>query len=482
MQFDTCSLWVYLHFPHLQLDTLENHLVTNDDRNMPRAIYDPASNKMLQINQAALSLGIRQGMGLASASLLSDKLQVHEYNTSLEEKALTQVAHQLYLVSSDIALDPPSGLYLRVQNMLNLYGGLQPYWKVLKQVLSQTGYAMNFASAYSVNVAKLLALHRLNKISDDKQKIHSQLLKCDIKKTDIDIKDQEKLARIGIKNIDSLFEQPLAALASRVSHFSINVISELRGESPTKLRFYYPPEHYHDYIELLYDIELIDKLGFIIQKLLTVFEQYLLVRNALTLSIKLTLHQRNHPKIEQYINSALPIYKHQDWITIVSLQLERLTLESAVYAITLTCPKLEVADITSRDFFAQKDTHVASLTLLSRLRAKLGNKMVRLLSYHNDIRPEKASQQHLGIGQLASASQAKKPLHLFKDRPGFLLETPEPLSEKITIINGPERVVSGWWDQAQIERDYFVAQNKHGQQIWVYKTLQDNWFIHGYFI
>ena len=500
MQFDTRSLWIYLYFPKLHLDVIQRQVNAPEQLALPRVIYDPKANKMLQLNQAALEAGVKKGMGLASASLLSDNLQVHEYNVSIEEKALTQIAHQLYLVTSDIALDTPNGLFLRAQNMLNLYGGLQAYWRVLSQVLAKSGVEVQFASAYSVNVAKLLALHKLNKISDDKARLHKCLLACQLCKTDIDSKDQEKLARIGIKNIQSLFEQPLASLASRVSRFSINVISELRGEAPAKLKFYYPPEHYHDYIELLYDIELVDKLLPIIDKLLLSFEQYLLIRNALSLTIKLTLHQREHPKVEQTINSALAIYKQQDWLSIIALQFEQLKLESAVYAITLTCPKLELADIKNADFFAQKGTHVASLTLLSRLRAKLGDEKVRLLRYSQDFRPERVTQfmpvhlndteqQSTQQKRLLSASQSrahalahKNEQRVFKDRPGFILAQPETLSEKVTILNGPERIVSGWWDKEHIQRDYFVAQNNHGQQIWVYKTPEDKWFVHGYFV
>ena len=82
----------------------------------------------------------------------------------------------------------------------------------------------------------------------------------------------------------------------------------------------------------------------------------------------------------------------------------------------------------------------------------------------------------------AHALAHKNEQRVFKDRPGFILAQPETLSEKVTILNGPERIVSGWWDKEHIQRDYFVAQNNQGQQIWVYKTPEDKWFVHGYFV
>jgi len=462
-------------------------LQAQTDSHQARVVYDAKANKIVQLNRYAQEQGIRLGMGLASAGLLCCDLHVHEYKIEIEEKALLQLANQLYLVTSDIALDIPYGMYLRAQNMLNLYGGLPSYWQILKQVINRVGYTAHYASAYSVNVAKLLAVHQIDNITEDKQLVQRQLETCQLSKTDIDIKDLEKLQRIGVSTIKTLFSQPLSALASRVSRFSINVISELRGEAPAKLSFYYPAETYHDYIELLYDIELVARILPIIDSLLKRFEQYLLVRNALTLSIKLTLHLREHDAVEHIVNSALPIYKTDDWRVIIALQFEQLRFPSAIYAITLTCPKLEKADIAHSDFFAHKNTHVASLTLLSRLRAKLGERQVRLLQFRADFRPEFCSLSIVQNTQkesrkLSDAKHKYSEQKVYLDRPGFLLPAPELLAEKITIINGPERIVSGWWDTTNIQRDYFVAQNQQGQQIWVYKTPEEKWYVHGYFI
>jgi protein ImuB len=68
------------------------------------------------------------------------------------------------------------------------------------------------------------------------------------------------------------------------------------------------------------------------------------------------------------------------------------------------------------------------------------------------------------------------------DRPGFLLRAPIPLNAKVSIIDGPERIASGWWDNHEVQRDYFLAESHQGQQMWIFRTLDENWFVHGYFI
>ncbi|MBF7073330.1 DNA polymerase Y family protein [Glaciecola sp. MH2013] len=482
MQFDTSSLWIYLYLPNLQLDLQRNEVDTK-----PSIIYEPRSNQVVQLNQAAQNLGLSLGMGLASASILSNELVITEYKQEFANQALQRLANDLYLVTSDIAIDEPYGIYLRAQNMLKLYGGLAEYWHVLEQVLSKYNFRMYYASAYSVNVAKLLAKHHLRFISDNKEVIRSRLQKCTLQLSDIDEKDIEKLHRVGIKTLDNLLIQPISALASRLSRASVSVVAGLRGEAPVKLCFYQPPETYRDYLELLYDIQLIDKLLPVIKRCLDGLESYLLVRNALALNISLQLHQREHEPIEQVINSALPLYKSADWLDIIALRFESISLSSAVYGITLCCEKIEKADICESDFFSEKSTHVAAMTLLSRLRAKLGKQKVNLLEYCDDYRPENVNQylsEKQSSGSQLKVSQTKDSSapSLFNDRPGLLLSEPIPLTSKVTILNGPERISSGWWDDAPIERDYFLAQNTKGQQLWLFRTPQDKWYVHGYFI
>ena len=103
------------------------------------------------------------------------------------------------------------------------------------------------------------------------------------------------------------------------------------------------------------------------------------------------------------------------------------------------------------------------------------------MQYNNDYRPEHCTQFSINAFNTPSIKKPTKPQH-FLDRPGFLLKAPVPLNVKVSIIEGPERIASGWWDNKEIQRDYFLAQSDQGQQMWVFRTLDDSWYVHGYFI
>jgi protein ImuB len=66
-------------------------------------------------------------------------------------------------------------------------------------------------------------------------------------------------------------------------------------------------------------------------------------------------------------------------------------------------------------------------------------------------------------------------------RPVWLLNEPLPLT-KPEILQGPERIESGWWDGKGVARDYYVARPSHGIRLWVFQERHSKrWFVHGVF-
>ena len=77
-------------------------------------------------------------------------------------------------------------------------------------------------------------------------------------------------------------------------------------------------------------------------------------------------------------------------------------------------------------------------------------------------------------------------------RPAWLLPQPRKLQlhgtrpwldGELRILDGPERIETGWWDGCDVMRDYFVARNDNGATFWIYRerTTENNWFLHGIF-
>jgi len=65
-----------------------------------------------------------------------------------------------------------------------------------------------------------------------------------------------------------------------------------------------------------------------------------------------------------------------------------------------------------------------------------------------------------------------------------LLDEPTLLAEQgVQILMGPERIESGWWDGADIRRDYYLIQTRAGQQGWAYRCVgqSDGLWLQGWF-
>ena len=52
----------------------------------------------------------------------------------------------------------------------------------------------------------------------------------------------------------------------------------------------------------------------------------------------------------------------------------------------------------------------------------------------------------------------------------------------LELCSGPERIESGWWDEHDVARDYYLAKNEQGQKLWVFRDRRTRcWFVHGLF-
>ena len=78
-------------------------------------------------------------------------------------------------------------------------------------------------------------------------------------------------------------------------------------------------------------------------------------------------------------------------------------------------------------------------------------------------------------------------------RPLWLIEPPLALSERnnrpfwespLSLLAGPERIESGWWDSKLVLRDYFIAEDASHRLVWIFRerlNASGAWYLHGRF-
>jgi len=488
-------LWLYLHFPCLQLDSLFVGDLSNQELNQEKnkalnkptsenqravIIVDGRKSQVVQLNQQALAQGIKLGMGLGTAASLSAQLQVYPYQRDTEEKQLKQIAQWLYLITSDISFYQPDGILLRISNMLSLYKHLNDYWQHLQRHLKTLELHYHYATAYSPLAARLLARSAFDIISDDQALLLKKIKEQPLHASELQQKTIEKLERVGIRYFGDLLQQPLAQLAKRFDSELVTYLGRLTGQIQHPHDFYHPPEQFQCYLELLYEISNIDWLEKPLLKLFHQLEAFLKLRDRTTHQVDLRLHQREHEDIAVSITSAQGEYRAQKWLELSQLTLESIQLSEPLIGLTMEVQQTKAMQQHKQDLFAGAQGNLTPLELVSLLQAKLGKQNVHGIRLGDDHRPELANQ--LGEPLKRYGTQYNKLLQQPQPlRPSLLLPTPMPLTEKSHIVHGPERIVSGWWDGQAVMRDYFIARSEQGRWLWIYRTQQQQWFVHGFF-
>ncbi|CAH6841075.1 UmuC domain-containing protein [Vibrio chagasii] len=488
-------LWLYLHFPSLQLDTLFNSSESSskeESHEQPIIIVDEKDHRVLQANQVALESGITLGMGLGSAAALCHHLHVHPYSIELEKNKLKEIAQWAYLVTSDMTLLPPNGLLIKASNMLSLYDGLDNYWHELKSHIEALNIKFSFATGYSPLSAILLGKQAINQVTNNVQQMKAWVNQQALSSSELPPKQVERLNRVGINIVEELLKLPLQEVARRFDIDLVNYVGRLNGQFKHPIDFYHPPESFQQYLELLFDIENILFIEKPLLKLLNQLECFLKLRDRVAFELTLTLHLRDKDDHHVSFYSAQGDYLAEKWANLTHLTLESLKLTAPVQGLTLSLARHGEPQTAYHDLFDGNTGTLAALDLLSLLQAKLGQACIQTPKIQQDPRPEKANRYSLPTlnknvakkqATVEVVGQTEPTINISQQRlrPSILLQEPEALTENVTLSQGPERIVSGWWDGEKIIRDYFIAHSENGRWLWVFRTPDKQWFLHGLF-
>jgi protein ImuB len=153
-------------------------------------------------------------------------------------------------------------------------------------------------------------------------------------------------------------------------------------------------------------------------------------------------------------------------------RLEQLSVAAPVRALVLAADAFAPVRVRQFDLFAVRSSEEDEWqAVLDRLRARLGPAAVQSLGLHADHRPEKSWTP------MPASANAEG---MRRERPLWLLPEPRALPGRPECTRGPERIEGGWWDGADVQRDYYLARTGEGSRLWVYRERQSGkWFLHG---
>lgn len=463
-------LWLALYFPQLQLDEYLAQQTQLTDQ--PIIIIDPDKYQVVQCCALARKKGIQPGGNFAQACLLADHAKLILYRPEAAQKHIKNMAQSLYQVCADIVLDGSDGLVLRCDRMLSYYQDAQVLEDHLKQHLQVFNYHYQSAAACSYVSARLLARYASNKaLSLQTKQAAEKLKKLPLSCLPLTDKQLKSLTRLGFKSVYDLQRLPSHQTGRHLGAHIQQLVSSLTTD-PQAPSYYQPEQHFKAELELTYEISHADALLFPTQRLFNQLQNYLTRRAAITAQLSLTLHFREHAKTDIQIASQQPSSQASLWLELVKYKLENMQLNAPVIRLSLRCQQLIDTASNQKDLFTQQHQHTKQ-TLFARLNSRCKN--IFKLALVKDYRLAYASktQAWFELIQAPDNAQLFSQLH---QGPLYLSRLHPVDKSSLTLLAGPQRLVTHWWAKQPQKQDYFYALNHHNQYIRLVKTADNQWY------
>ena len=463
--------------PQLPLEAFQRGLPSPE----PCAIAE--RQRILVCDAKAAVRGLRSGMPVTAALALAPRLFLRERDAAAETEALLGIAAWAMQCTPSVALDFPDLVLLEISGSLKLFGGSGEIEARLRQGLAAMGYSGRLAAAPTARAASWFARAGRHCLIDDAALLEGEL--CTLPLPVLQCREEEALSSIGAGSIGDLLALPRAGLARRFGQGLIDALDQALGRLPDPRGFCVLPEKFCAAIELPAEATQAEALLFAAKRLLVQLEGFLAARAAGTRQLLISLSHRAAPATRIQLGLVASCREAAHFALLLRERLQQTALSEPVRAITLEVQAIEpLADSNQALFFDELRQEGNWPRLIERLRSRLGAAAVHGIGTCADHRPERASAQaEPGTRQFALD---------FNLRPFWLLERPQALEENgavpchhgpLKLLAGPERIESGWWDGADMARDYFIARAANEALLWVYRERgpAGAWYLHGIF-
>jgi protein ImuB len=296
------------------------------------------------------------------------------------------------------------------------------------------------------------------------------------------------LTDLGVLRMRDMLDLPMEGVARRFGPEIAIHLGRLMGTIADPREPYAPPPRFRARLELPAEADGVDALLFALRRMLAEMEGTLRGRGAGVQRLVLWLEHGRKARTRVDMEFATPERESDFILAIAREKLGRLTLAAATRALDLRADAL-LAYVPREGTWlpGAREQAIGRERLIERLSARLGRDRVFGIAIGDDHRPDRNWTQtdlrHPCAGR-AAVIEAERPAWLLNRPRRLITREDKPCFQgDLALIAGPERIESGWWDGAEVRRDYYVAANARGETYWIFREHRGDqgWYMHGVF-
>ena len=506
---EAAEIWAAIALPALLLEAVAQL------GSAPLVVLDPdrGIKRVVAMTAAARERGVTRGLSLSAALALAPDLMLRARDPRRERALLLRIAALALEFSPRVSLEPPDGVLLEVKGSLKLFGGVEALCTALRQRCAGQGTTVRLALAPTPLAALAGVRASRTFVVTSEAQLVGQLAPLPLAVLRWPPETLERLGSMGVHTLGEILRLPRAGFSKRFGRAALEALDRLVGRRPEPRQVFVPRERFRARCEPSFEIADQATILRYLEPLLADLERFLRSRQCAVSSLQCRLWHRRGAVVDVHAHAhanadpaatpctrirlglAAPEFAAERFSMLLGEHLARTPLPASVTRCELRSGELLPFTPDSESLWRIGEHGGApgqeTPAFIERLRARLGPEAVYGLCLVPEHRPESAwcvaePQPPRVVHAAASAPAPGGGLPAHLRRPLWLLQKPEPLQSDpglLQLLEGPERIESGWWDGNDVARDYYIARHRDGAQLWVFRErdAEHGWFLHGVF-
>jgi protein ImuB len=480
------QLWLAVRLSNLAFDALSS-AATQD----PAVVVEPLRGQIYVIaaNRQAHLCGIRRGCKLNSARALAASLRVFERSHHREQSNLESLAAWAHELTPRVCVEPPETLLLEVSGSIRLFQGLAAIKQKIDAEVEKRHESWRLCAAPTSLAALWLVRSGAREDVLSLDSLAGRLGALPLRVTRWPIETLELLEDLGARTLGDCLRLPREGFARRIGVQYLHDLDRALGRLFDWREEFVPRTHFHARRELYQESSDCAVLMVAIEQIVDDLVLELRRRQAQVRSVRILFEHVQHPPTRERFDWVAPAHERDRLLHLLRDRIERIVLPAPVIGLSVTTGALQALQSPPAELFDKKPIETLAHVLIERLRGRLGTDAIFGMRATAEHRPEHAWTKSAANPAIARTPQVLSPWA--GDRPLWLLPMPLPLASHdarryyqgaLELRSSAEIIESGWWDEQDVRRDYFVAVSSRGQRLWVYRDRDTHdWHLHGLF-